>query len=287
MSPHRRGLAYAALGMVVISPDGALIKGLAHLPAGDVMFWRAFGLAAVLALVFALQGRVRAMADAVRAASRLYIGAGVLLAVSNILFLNGLRATSVAHTLVIFATIPFWAALIGRLTIGEAVAPRTVVAMLLGAVGVGVLASGAGGDAEATLYGDALSLAAAICVGGALVCCRRGGEVGMGPGLVLGGLIGAAISAFFAEFQPLSLKDALLLAAMAGVMLPLAWSLFLLGTRTAPAAEVGLLAIVETTLGPLWAWLFIGTAPSTTALIGGAIVLCGVAYNAALSPRGS
>lgn len=285
MSPHRRGLAYAALGMVVISPDGALIKGLAHLPAGDVMFWRAVGFGSVLALVFALQGRARAMAQAVRAAPLLYVGTGLLLATGNILFLNGLRATSVAHTLVIFATIPFWSAIIGRLTIGEAVAPRTIVAMALGAVGVGVLASGSGGDAEATLYGDALSLAAAICVGTALVCCRRGGEVGMGPGLVLGGVFGATISLLYAEFPPLSLQDVALILIMAGLMLPLAWSLFLLGTRTAPAAEVGLLAIVETTLGPLWAWLFIGPAPSTTALIGGAIVLCGVAYNAALSPR--
>jgi len=272
--------------MVVVSPDGALIKGLAHLPAGDVMFWRAFGFAAILALVSVVQGRARVMAQAVLASPLLYLGTGVLLAAGNILFLNGLRATSVAHTLAIFATTPFWSALIGRLTIGEAVAPRTIVAMLLGGVGVGVLATGSGGDAEATLYGDALSLAAAICVGGALVCCRRGGDVGMGPGLVLGGVFGAVFSAFFAEFPPLADGDVALLAVMSFLILPLAWSLFLLGTRTAPAAEVGLLAIVETTLGPLWAWLFIGPAPSTTALIGGAIVLCGVAYNAALSPRG-
>ncbi|MEM6492406.1 MAG: DMT family transporter, partial [Pseudomonadota bacterium] len=243
------------------------------------------GFGGALALLFCATGRAKPMAAAVRAAPALYLGAALLLSAGNILFLNGLRLTAVAHTLVIFATIPFWAALMGRITIGEAVARRTIVAMLIGAVGVGVLAAGAEGDAEASLLGDALSLAAAICVGGALVCCRRGGDVGMGPALVLAGLIGAVVSASMADFVTPSWTDAGLLLAKSAVILPTAWMLFLAGTRTAPAAEVGLLSIVETILGPLWAWAFIGPAPGVYAVIGGAIVLSGVALNAALSPR--
>jgi hypothetical protein len=37
--------------------------------------------------------------------------------------------------------------------------------------------------------------------------------------------------------------------------------------------EIGLLSLLETTLGPLWVWMGIGERPSNLALAGGAIVI--------------
>ena len=52
------------------------------------------------------------------------------------------------------------------------------------------------------------------------------------------------------------------------------------GARYVPAAKVSILALLEVVLAPIWVWIFVHEAPSTTTLIGGAIVLAGVIYQA-------
>jgi len=42
---------------------------------------------------------------------------------------------------------------------------------------------------------------------------------------------------------------------------------------------VGLLALLETTLGPIWVWLGIGERPTDIALIGGVIVIGALLIN--------
>ena len=63
------------------------------------------------------------------------------------------------------------------------------------------------------------------------------------------------------------------------VVVPIGLGLFLSGARYAPAAEVALLALVETVLGPIWVWIFIGETPTQIALIGGSVVILAVALN--------
>ena len=50
-----------------------------------------------------------------------------------------------------------------------------------------------------------------------------------------------------------------------------------------PATELGLLALLEPILGPLWVWVLMGERPGPSALAGGALVLCAVIANQALA----
>jgi hypothetical protein len=43
--------------------------------------------------------------------------------------------------------------------------------------------------------------------------------------------------------------------------------------------EIGLLSLLETTLGPVWVWLGIGERPSDSALFGGVIVITSLLVN--------
>lgn len=45
------------------------------------------------------------------------------------------------------------------------------------------------------------------------------------------------------------------------------------------AAEIGLLSLLETTLGPVWVWFGSGERPSDPALLGGVIVLTALLAN--------
>ena len=58
------------------------------------------------------------------------------------------------------------------------------------------------------------------------------------------------------------------------------------GTGYVPAAEVSLLVLVESVFGPIWPWIFLGEVMTASEIVGGAIVLVGVA-TLALTTRDS
>jgi drug/metabolite transporter (DMT)-like permease len=62
--------------------------------------------------------------------------------------------------------------------------------------------------------------------------------------------------------------------------------LMTMATRYLTAREIGLFALLETTLGPIWVWLGIGERPTNTALVGGLIVITALLANGFLGMRG-
>tara|TARA_A100001037_G_C15035373_1_gene582962 strand:- start:747 stop:1100 length:354 start_codon:yes stop_codon:yes gene_type:complete len=63
----------------------------------------------------------------------------------------------------------------------------------------------------------------------------------------------------------------------------LGFTLLILGARHVPAAQVGLLALLEPVLGPIWAWLTVTEIPTAATLWGGLIILSAVAVDAGIS----
>ncbi len=66
---------------------------------------------------------------------------------------------------------------------------------------------------------------------------------------------------------------------MGSVQLGIGCMLATVASRTLSATELGLLALLEPILGPLWAWMLLAERPSPAALAGGAIVLAAVIAN--------
>ena len=61
--------------------------------------------------------------------------------------------------------------------------------------------------------------------------------------------------------------------------------LMTIAVRYLSAGEVGLLSLLETTLGPIWVWLGIGERPTDLALLGGVIVVGSLLVNEWLGMR--
>jgi len=61
--------------------------------------------------------------------------------------------------------------------------------------------------------------------------------------------------------------------------------LFSIAIKHVPALEANLISTLEPVLNPVWVFLFIGEEPGRFALIGGIIVLAGVALNAISGAR--
>jgi len=63
----------------------------------------------------------------------------------------------------------------------------------------------------------------------------------------------------------------------------LGFTLLILGARHVPAAQVGLLALLEPVLGPIWAWFTVTEIPTAATLWGGLVILSAVAVDAGIS----
>jgi len=77
--------------------------------------------------------------------------------------------------------------------------------------------------------------------------------------------------------------DVAVLLLMGCIQLGVGCLLATAASRTLSATELGLLALLEPILGPLWVWALLGEHPGTSALIGGAFVLCAVIANEAIA----
>lgn len=276
-SLYLRGILLAFAGMLVISPDGMLLHSIETASIWDILFWRTFGMGVALLVVLMVVYR-RRLPAVLRAQGWPGVACIGLMALANYLFVLAMLNTSVANTLILYATMPVWSALLGLALIREAVRPRTWAAIVVALGGIGVIVSGSAGGG--TLLGDLAAVGAAICHGLNLVVLRKAGDRDMTAALMLSGFLTAVLCLPVLEPSSPSPWDWVVLGALGFVILPLALTLFLAGARTAPAAEVALLSLVETVAGPLWAWIVLSDAPDTRALLGGALVVGAVAGNA-------
>ena len=276
-SPHLRGLAVAATGVLIITPDSLLVR-LVETDVWTILFFR--GVLVALALVAFFGVRLgRATPDIFLTMGRAGILSGILAAASNILFVVSLTLTSVANTLVIVSAAPLFAAIHSRIFLREAISPRTWIAVLVVFIGIAAIFSGnLGGGA---LIGDLCAIGAALFFSGHLTTLRYAKHLNMVPSVALAGLFTALAVLPLAAPLSVSLRDLVLLTVMGFVMLPLALGLIALGPRLIPAPEVGLLILLESVLGPFWVWLVIGEVPAVQTFYGGVLVLGTLAVHTA------
>jgi len=82
-----------------------------------------------------------------------------------------------------------------------------------------------------------------------------------------------AVSTLWAAPFDVTKADLVLLAVLGLAVIPVSHALITEGPRYLPAAEVGLILLLETVLGPVWVWLVIGEVPVAVTFGGGAIIL--------------
>lgn len=286
LADHQKGLLLTTLGVLVLTPDSLLVRLIDAEPF-VVLVWRGLlqclGILAILAVLY--RGRVAAP---LRAVGR----SGLLLAVvfsgCTLLFILALSLTAVADVLVIVAAAPLAAAVFSLVFLGEGVPLRTWIAISFTLVGIALLVSEDLGGGS--LLGDLAAVGCALCIGASFTITRHARAVSMVPAMALAGLVTAGVAlplALLLEDGPLLFTGAQLgyTLIMGLVVVPVSFALITLGPRYLPAAEVGLLLLLETVLGPFWVWLVLREYPGDLALLGGALVVLTLAGHAATGNR--
>jgi drug/metabolite transporter (DMT)-like permease len=231
-----------------------------------------FAVFALLAFVVAVERG--GVVQAFRSVGVAGVAVALCVATASCSFIAALNHTSVARVLFILAASPVLAALLARVTLGEPITRRTVGAMALALAGVALML---GAPGEGSLAGDGLSFLAALAFALMIVITRWRQDVSMAPATCVSQAILVVAFLPFASLGEVGGADFAWLAALGVGQIGLGFALLTVGARLIPAAQVGLITLLEVVLGPLWVWLALDERPTTLTLIGGAIVIVAIA----------
>lgn len=212
--------------------------------------------------------------------------AGVLGGVGLVAAMGGailaFQTTTVANAAFVMASAPFLTAILGRLVLGEAVAPRTWGAIALALVGIFLMVRE--GLAAGALVGNVAALVSALGFAAFTVTLRwRRVEDSLPSSIIGAGFsVMAGVMACTQLGQPLLVpaSDLMWCALMGVFTLSGGMVLYTLGSRVVPSAELTLLSNVEILLAPFWVWLVMGETASANTLLGGSVVLVAILFNA-------
>ena len=267
--------------VLVLSPDALLIT-LVGTDPWVLVFWRGLLTACTLSVAMVSAYGLSAFVEGFKLGLPGML-AGLFFAMSTISFVLSVRMTSAANTLVILAAMPLFAAILTRVFLGEKVPRRTWWAVVVGFSGIAVLFSGS--ITSGSPVGDLLAIFTALMMASNFTIIRRHSHLNMVPAVILSGILTSLVTSMISNPFSTGTGDILLLALMGSVILPIPLVLMTVAPKLIPTAEVSLIMLLETFLGPFWVWLALGEKPPGETLIGGAVLIGTLALHA-LAGRG-
>ena len=276
---RRKALLFMLVAPVCWSTGGLFVRLQGLGDAYEIVFWRSLFMALFVAgaLAFMHRGGVLRTVAGVGWPGLL---AAACLAGQFFLFIASLTRTTVANTFVLMSISPFLAAIAAKLVLHERVPPRTWIAMAVAFAGIVVMFADSldAGRLTGNLLAIGVSVLFAINV---TVLRKVHASVDMLPTVMIAGLASIVIALPLALPFEANGRDLAVLAVMGCIQLGAGCLLMVAASRHLTATELGLFALLEPILGPIWVWALLGEHPGQLALVGGAIVLAAVIVNEA------
>ena len=283
----RKGLIFVFMAGVLWSTVGLGIRLIDEATVWQILLYRSISLSLFLAIVIYLRSR-RNLLQVVKAAGLTGCIAGLALVGAYSGGIYGIQSTSVANAMLLFASAPFMAAILGWIFLRERVRKATWVAILFAIMGIGIMVQdkSQGGTA---LLGNLAALGSAFGFAVFTVALRWGRSGDMLPAAFLSGIFAILITSSIClvsglTFQ-ISFNDTSISMGMGVFQVGAGLVLYTLGSKTLPAAELTLLSLAEVLLGPLWVYLFLNEVATLNTLLGGLVLLLAIAGNAISGAR--
>ncbi len=243
----------------------------------QIALYRAVGQSVFFTLVFFLLKK-GTVADEFRGLTWRGWFAAVIMALAGFTLIMSFQYTLVANAIFFVSLAPLIAAALAWVFLRERITRRTAIAMVIALLGVGII-FGTNMDGRGAL-GMGLAAIMAICYAGAIVTFRTIPKANVILVCTINAVLTILLMSVLIDDFAVSQKDLLICLGLGVVQVGLGTVLVMTGAQNIPAAQVSILALIEVVLSPIWVWLFAGEVPSATTLIGGAIVLGGVVYQA-------
>jgi drug/metabolite transporter (DMT)-like permease len=275
------GVILVLLAGVFWSSMGIGIRLIEEANVWQILLYRSSALAAFLFVIISFRSGNKPI-RAIRKAGIAGAIGGVGLVVAFAGGIYALQTTSVANAMFLFAAAPFLAAFLGWVILRENVRKATWIAMLVAMVGIAIMVLN--GMSAGRLAGNLSAILSAAGFAMFTIALRWGKLEDMMPAVFLAGIFALVTSALVCWFEGFSFtipaNDIAVALALGVFQVGLGLTIFTIGSKVVPAAELALLSMTEVLLGPFWVWLFLGETADFYTLAGGAVLMMAIAGNA-------
>ena len=278
---YATGVLLVLLAGVFWSSMGLGIRFIEQANVWQILVYRSIALAIFLFVIITLRSDYRPLQTIKRSGLAGVIGGlGLVVAFSGGIY--AIQTTSVANAMFLFAAAPFLAALLGWIILRENVRRATWVAMVFALAGIVVMV--VNGISAGRMAGNLSAILSAFGFAIFTIALRWGKLEDMMPAVFLGGVfafVTASLVCLVGGYGfAIPANDIGIALALGVFQVGMGLTVFTIGSKVVPAAELALLSMTEVVLGPLWVWLVVGETASSLTLVGGAILLLAIAGNA-------
>ncbi len=191
------------------------------------------------------------------------------------LYVGATKETTAANAIFLQYTAPVYVIMLAPLVLKEHLRRSDLVTLAVCSTGVAVLFFGNRGSTDAV--GLWMGVGSGFFYGLFLLWLRRLRYADPIAVTFVNCLGVACVLAPFPGVWDIDARDVGMLAVMGLVQFALPYVIFTAGLRFVSGAEASLIALVEPVLNPVWVAIFIGERPTTATIVGGAIILAGLA----------
>ena len=288
------GALFAAAGALCWSLGGALVRLTHGIDPWQIIFYRSITVLLCMGLWLGVQYGRRLPAVMAHAGVNGVIS-GIAIGIAGLTFIFSLFYTTVAQAIFMTGFAPFFSAVIAWLLLREAIPGITWLAMTIAIAGLAVMLIG--GGADGSVPGTVLAIYSAFCFSCYAVLLRWGKASDMNVALIWNALflilVSAAVLGIATPLRPgsglaafaVGWSNLVWIIIMGAVQLSLGLALFTMGSKSVPAAQLSLLALVEPSFAPVWVFMVSREQPPVWTFIGGGIIMTAVGLQAIFASR--
>ncbi len=266
------------LGAICLSFGGIIVKSFEGANLWQILFWRQFFFSIVVAIYLVFSYRKKFF-NSFYESGLPGLLAGIFLSIGFSAYVFAMYHTTVANTLFIITTETIFLAIFGYIFLKEKISLITLASIILGMSGVLlIIGSSLSIQSSSQFFGNIVAFIMPISFAVLIIVVRKYPKTDMVPSQFIAGVFAALIGYLVAGKLSISTYD-LFLGFLAGTFqIGFGFIMITVGSRTTPAAVVGVLMLTEAVFGPIWAWIFINEIPPTTVIIGGGIIILAIMF---------
>lgn len=288
------GVLFVAAGAACWSLGGALVRLTEDIDVWQIIFYRSVIVLVCMCAWLGLRFRTT-LFWRMQEAGLCAVIAGIAVGTAGLTFVASLFYTTVAEAIFMVGIAPFLSAILGLWILRERIPPITWIAMVVALTGMAIIFYGNRGGGAIT--GTLLAIYSAFCFSCYAVLLRWGQKTDMSVALIWNAIYLILVSGLVI-LLPTGVREVHGLEQfsigwwnlgatilMGAIQLTLGLVLFTIGSRSVPAAQLSLIALVEPVLSPLWAWLVSSELPPIWTFIGGAVIVGAIVIQAIFATR--
>ena len=256
-----------------LSFGGPLIRSFESAGPWQILFWRSLFFLLALVTFLILTYKKEAF-NIIKKAGFPGILGGFFLSTSFVGYIFSITETTIANVVFIISSQTLFLAVFGYFFLKEKISLRSFMAIILAVSGVILMV----GDSvsSGSLIGNLAALLIPINFSILIIIIRKHPNLDMVPAIFYSGILSAIYGFILSDSLIISQKD-LGLSFLLGVpQLAFGFIFVTIGSRTTPAATVGLLMLTESIFAPIWGWLFFNEIPPTSVFIAGGMIITAV-----------